>query len=227
MNLVSLQLANTDYDTDYPIVEDPSRAVVMLRNLAIGNAIAQGRDYINLEDISLVINVALSTTTKARSELVRLLLKKRGEVTTSTVVNENKISSPFAKKTMRELAAVGIGNISAVATYSNSEHKITLTDEYRWFVNQGFQKLLNRDKESKSDCTKNGLSDNDSSNAATKASRENHENSSNESENSIRNNCYSPQSHVETKSTLDTHIQNSDTSDSSKNKLQILLILIV
>lgn len=211
--------AEQDYDTDYPIVEDPSRAVVMLRNLAIASAISQGRDQINLEDISLIMNVVLSTTTKARSELIRLLLKKGGEVTTSTVVYENKISSPFAKKTMRELAAVGIGNISAVATYSNSEHKITLTDEYRWFVNQGFQKLLDRDKESKSDSTKSGLSDNDSSNAATKARSENHENSSDESENSIRNNCDSPQSYAETKSTLDTHTQNSDTSDTSKNKL--------
>ena len=77
----------------------------MLRNLAIGNAISQGRNYINLEDISLIMNVALSTTTRARSELVRLLLRNSGELTTSNIVKENKISSPFAKKTMRELAS--------------------------------------------------------------------------------------------------------------------------
>lgn len=121
----------SDYDTDYPIVEDPSRAVVMLRNLALANAISQGRDYLSFEDIPLIINVALSTTTRARSELVRLLLREGGELTTSAIVNENKISAPFAKKTMRELEALGIVDISAVATYSNSELKITLRDEYK------------------------------------------------------------------------------------------------
>ena len=159
----------SDYDTDYPIVEDPSRAVVMLRNLAVANAISQGRDQINLEDVSLIMNVALSTTTKARSELIRLLIKNGGEATTSTIINENKISSPFAKKTMRELAAVGIGNISAVATYSNSELKITLTHEYRWFVDQGFQSLFNKNKDSRGDPNKNGRSGHETSNAGCKS----------------------------------------------------------
>ncbi len=139
----------SDYDTDYPIVEDPSRAVIMLRILALGNAISQGRDYITMEDISLIVSVALSTTTKARSELARLLLKKGGEITTSTIVKENKISSPFAKKTMRELEALGLANVSSVARYDNSEFKIKLKDEYNWFMEEDFQKLLRNDQDSK------------------------------------------------------------------------------
>ena len=54
----------SDYDTDYPIIEDASRPVVLLRNLALGNAISQGRDFINLDDVPLVIDVAISTTTE-------------------------------------------------------------------------------------------------------------------------------------------------------------------
>jgi len=88
----------SDYDTDYPIVEDPSRAVVLLRNLALGNAISQGRNYLNLDDMPLVINVALSTRTRARSELFRLLLKNEGQLRTSDIVTGGKVSAPFAKK---------------------------------------------------------------------------------------------------------------------------------
>ena len=47
---------------------------------------------------------------------------------------------------MRELAAVGIVNISAVAGYNNSELKITLTEEYSWFKGEQFKDLLNRHK---------------------------------------------------------------------------------
>ena len=60
---------------------------------------------------------------------------------------------------------------------------------------------------------------------AAKASSENHksenedENSSDESRNPIGIDCDRPESHVEIKSTLGTHLQNSDTCDTSKNKL--------
>ena len=43
----SHQIEGQDYDTDFPIIEDPSRAVIHLRNIAIGHAISQGRDYIS------------------------------------------------------------------------------------------------------------------------------------------------------------------------------------
>ena len=214
----------SDYDTDYPIVEDPSRAVVMLRNLAIGNAISQGRNHINLEDISLIMNVALSTTSRARSELVRFLLRNNGELTTSDIVKQNKISSPFAKKTMRELAAVGIVEISSVTGYSNSELKITLRDEYKWFKSQDFQKLFNNDQDStKKDTSEDELAD-IADDITGKESSENHQSKNqgceNESVNSMRDDCDQEpsQSHTETKSTLDTYIEDSDSCDTLENK---------
>ena len=56
-----IQVDGPDYYTDLPIIEDPSRAVILLRNLAIAHAVSQGRDAIGLEDVSIVIKVALST----------------------------------------------------------------------------------------------------------------------------------------------------------------------
>jgi hypothetical protein len=54
-----------------------------LRNLAIANSIAQGRDYQTKEDVKLIIKVAFSTTRIHRSKLLDLLLQNNGELTTS------------------------------------------------------------------------------------------------------------------------------------------------
>lgn len=85
---------------------------------------------------------------------------------------------------MRELAALGIVNTSAVAGYNNSELQITLTNEYSWFKGKEFKGLLNRHKifgpeQSTFDSCEN----------------------------------QAPQSHAETKSTLETQVKNSDKCD--------------
>lgn len=205
-----ITLDESDYDTDYPIIEDPSRAVVLLRNLALASAISQGRNFINLDDMSLIINVALSTTTRARSELIKLLLKHGGELTTSIIVRESKISPPFAKRTMRELAALRIVDISAVAGYNNSELKIVLTKEYSWFKGQEFKELLKRHKFVQND------SNDESTNLKPKDSCETGHGQTNEVANSNNeyvtrsglstpdscdNDALKSQSHVELKST--------------------------
>jgi hypothetical protein len=136
------QIEGQDYDTDFPIIEDPSRAVVLLRNLAIGHAMSQGRDYLNLIDIPIVIKVALSTAPVRRVRVLDLLLKSdNGEVTTSQIINRLSVSQPIASRTMRELAALGIAYISTVSTYENSELKIKLKPEFEWFKSQEFLKL--------------------------------------------------------------------------------------
>jgi hypothetical protein len=204
----------SDYDTDYPIVEDPSRAVVMLRNLAIGNALSQGRDYINIEDISLIVGVALSTTSKSRSEIIKLLLKQAGELTTSTIVKENRISAPFAKRTMRELAAVGIVYISSVAGYSNSELKIILKKEYSWFKGEQFKCLLNSNDSGSKDSTDNNRN---SQNQIVEPAHEINNNFA-RSRQSGPDSCdeKESQSHAETKSTVEAHIKNFENSTNSK-----------
>jgi uncharacterized protein YifN (PemK superfamily) len=51
----------TEYAYAIAIIEDPSRAMTQLRNLARGHALSQGRKYITLDDIPIVIHTALST----------------------------------------------------------------------------------------------------------------------------------------------------------------------
>ncbi len=136
------QIEGQDYDTDFPTIEDPSRAVVLLRNIAIGHAISQGRDRINLKDIPIVIKVALSTAPVRRVKVLDLLLKSdNGELSTSQITRPLSISQPIATRTMREFNALGIVDISAIGNYENSELKITLRPEFEWFRSQEFLNL--------------------------------------------------------------------------------------
>jgi hypothetical protein len=130
-----------DYDADFPTIEDPSRAVILLRNLAIGHAISQGRDSIILQDVRIPIKVALSTAMVHRVKVLDLLLKNKGEVTTSQITKELRISEPTARRTMREFHALGIADFSAVARYQNAELKIILRSEFEWFKSKEFEEL--------------------------------------------------------------------------------------
>ena len=91
------EYGSQDYDVEIPIIEDPSRTVILLRNLAIGHAISQGRDSIGMTDIPMVIKTALSTALIRRVKVLDLLLKNNGEITTSKIVKQLKISPPTAR----------------------------------------------------------------------------------------------------------------------------------
>ncbi len=136
------QTEGQDYDTDFPIIEDASRAVILLRNIAIGHAVSQGRNYINLDDIPIIIKVALSTAPIRRVKVLDLLLKSdTGELTTSQITNQLSISQPIATRTMREFSSLGLAGISSVSNYENSELKIKLKSEFEWFRSKEFLDL--------------------------------------------------------------------------------------
>jgi hypothetical protein len=137
------QKEEIDYEIDTPIIEDPSRAAIALRNLSLANAISHGRNYLIKDDVRLIIQVAFSTTRIHRSKLINLLMESGGELTTSKIVNELKMSEPKARMTMREFEALGIGIISSVSAYANSELRIKLDNKFNWFLSEEFQKLIN------------------------------------------------------------------------------------
>jgi hypothetical protein len=137
-----LQQDGQDYDTDIPTIEDPSRAVVILRNLAIGHALSQGRDSLTLKDVPIVIKVGLSTAQVRRVRILDQLLKsENGVLTTSQICTQLGISQPAVTKTMREFDALKIGELSAVSNYDNSELQIKLSSEFDWFGSEEFQRL--------------------------------------------------------------------------------------
>ena len=72
-------------------IEDPSRAITQLRNLARGHALSKGRKYITLDDIPIVIQTALSTATLERVRTFELLVAMRGTLTTTQIVESLNI----------------------------------------------------------------------------------------------------------------------------------------
>ena len=71
-----------DYAYRLAIREDPTRAMVQLRNLARGHALSQGRNYLTLEDMPILIKVVLSTASLERVRVFELLMAYRGKLTT-------------------------------------------------------------------------------------------------------------------------------------------------
>ena len=136
-----LQTEQIEYDIEKSATEDAARAVIQLKKLARGNAITQGRNYLIEEDAKLIITVGFSTTKINRARLIDLLLKNYGELTTSQISKELEMSKPHALQSMQEFDALKIATISTISSYKQSERKIKLNDEYRWFLTDEFKQL--------------------------------------------------------------------------------------
>ncbi len=136
-----IQTEQIDYDIEPSVTEDAARAVIQLRNLALANAISQGRNYLTKDDAKLIITVCFSTTKIYRAKMLDLLLENNGELTTSQITTGLDISKPHALQTMQEFDALKIGKISSISSYEKSERKIKLNDEYSWFLTEEFKQL--------------------------------------------------------------------------------------
>jgi hypothetical protein len=132
----------SEYAYGIAIVEDPSRAITQLRNLARGHALSKGRNYIKVEDIPMLIKVVLSTCSIERQTIFEILLEHGGVMTTSQIVDSFNITSPTARRTMTELKATGLVSMYGVSpgTY-NLEKEISLKPEFKWFLSDDFKTL--------------------------------------------------------------------------------------
>jgi DNA-binding transcriptional ArsR family regulator len=134
------------YDDDYsyllPTIEEPDRANFQLYNLARGHALSQGCNYITLNDIELVIKVVLSTASIERVTIFELLLNHGGEMTTTQITTALNVSKPTARRTMTELKALGLVNMTYASGGNTLEYKITLDGElFGWFLGNEFSQL--------------------------------------------------------------------------------------
>jgi hypothetical protein len=139
-----VQGGGTDYTYGLPMVEDPGRAITVMRSLAKGHALSQGRAYINLDDIPIVAHMAFSTTTLERVRLFELLIEHGGTLTTPILCESLNISPPTARNTMTELKVAGLVDL----TGSEEEEKIhgitmgvVLKNEFEWFLSEDFTKI--------------------------------------------------------------------------------------
>jgi hypothetical protein len=129
------------YAYSLPTIEDPSRAMTQLRNLARGHALSEGRTSVGNEDLPILINIALSTAPVERVAIFNLLLANSGKLRTSDITSGLNTSAPTAKRTMAELKALGLVDKDNESEKSNSEYQITLKDEFSWFLGPEFRLL--------------------------------------------------------------------------------------
>ena len=135
------------YNYALPMIEDPSRAITQLMNLARGHALSQGRNYITMQDIPLVIKVVFSTASRERVRIFELLIEHRGKLSTSLIADSLNTSDNTAKRTMAEFKAVGLVNVGDVTKPTKigatTEKLITLNDDFGWFLSDDFHTIRN------------------------------------------------------------------------------------
>jgi hypothetical protein len=132
----------SDYAYTMAIVEDPSRAITSLRNLAKAHALSKGRNYIKVEDVPMLIQVVLSTCSIERATIFEILIANNGVLKTSQIVDYLNTTKPTALRTMTELKATRLVDMYDVDPGEyNSEKEIRLKPEFEWFLSEKFREL--------------------------------------------------------------------------------------
>jgi predicted DNA-binding transcriptional regulator len=132
-----------EYAYTFANIEEPDRAMVQLRNLARGHALSQGRNYLTMQDIPLLINVVLSTASMERARIFNLLLEYGGTLTTTEIEQSLNVSVKTAKRTMAELKAIELVSVEEVETDhgGSPEFQIKLFDQFKWCLSPEFKEL--------------------------------------------------------------------------------------
>ena len=124
----------SDYAFVSPIIEDPNRATHALYNMVRGTALCNGRNYITDDDVSVIRKVVLSSASKERVELVKLLIENKGELTSSQLVEYRKVSRMTALKIMKQLEILGLVDREKVSGTTKEILAIRLKEQFRWIL---------------------------------------------------------------------------------------------
>ena len=138
----------SEYAYGIATIEEPSRAITQLMNLAKGHAISQGRNFITKEDVSIVIKVVLSTASIERVAVFDLLLAHGGKLQTPVIEESLNVTSSTALRTMTEFKAIGLVD-SNKNNGSSHVNEITLKPEFDWFLTTEFRDLRDNYKPQK------------------------------------------------------------------------------
>lgn len=127
-----------------PIIEEPERAIEALYALSRGHALIKGRTQITVEDLPVVIDIALSSAPYDRVITFAYLLNK-GQVTTKEVMEDLKCSRSTAIRKMRILELLGLVELKKDATETmggeQSTYTMKLKGEFKWFTTAAFKKM--------------------------------------------------------------------------------------
>jgi len=126
----------SDYAFISPIIEDPNRAAHALYNVIRGNALCNGRNYIIDTDVSIIRKIVLSSASRERVELVKLLIENNGELTSTQLVECRKVSKMTALKIMKQLEILGLVDRVKVSGITKNFVAIRLKEQFRWILDE-------------------------------------------------------------------------------------------
>lgn len=129
----------SNYNYETPVIEDPERASHALYNLARGHALLYGRNYITNDDLGVVISVSLSSASKERIELFRLLIDNKGKLDTEQFMELAQVSRATALKEMEHMKIIGLADKQEEEKNTKPVMTVKLKPEYDWFLGSEFQ----------------------------------------------------------------------------------------
>jgi len=99
-----------DFDDRHgrPLIEKEERAIIILKNIALGSALIHGRDYVDDYDLSQIRHICLSSMPEMRRIIFEALLRCNGYATTDKIIELTKFSKKTALHYMKELGHLGI-----------------------------------------------------------------------------------------------------------------------
>ncbi len=128
--------SGSDYAFVSPIIEDPNRATHALYNVARGHALCHGRNYITDDDVHVIRKIVLSSASRERVEIVRLLIENNGELTSSQLVEFRKVSKMTSLKIMRQLEILGLVDRVKTSGMTKDFLAIRLKEQFRWILDK-------------------------------------------------------------------------------------------
>jgi hypothetical protein len=145
-----------EYTYEQPIIENPSRANIVLYNIARAHAFeTHGRNFVTKEDdLPIIIKIALSTANRTRVSIIKLLLttmrradsggnyEHKRKFFTRDLIEGLNISKSTARRTMKELEVLGLVRIGKEVRNGGENYYIELLERFNWLLEKDFQDLI-------------------------------------------------------------------------------------
>lgn len=135
----------SDYNYSVSQRESPTRAITHLKNLSRGHALLSGRNFITLDDISIVIKTALDTAPIERVSFFSLLIASNGTLTTTQILDSLNVSRPTALRTMAEFKAIGLVTLDNEEQYTGAGRPskiMRLKPKFNWLLSDELIKKI-------------------------------------------------------------------------------------
>lgn len=132
-----------EFDYTPPIIEKPDRISILFYNLCRGHAVAAGRPQISVDDLRLIVELAIDSAPTTRANLFRELIDYGGTMTTAQIEKRLDCSKPTALKEMYTLEALGVCTLAELKTgkVGQPEGRITLCEDFEWFFSEECRRI--------------------------------------------------------------------------------------